>query len=604
MSDKYLNETGLAEVAVHVNSRLKTVTTMPVSADNGAVRLYVGVDTQNYSKGHIYQYQTNEWVDITGSGGEAVDTEAREVAAGAMALANQAIDDVAAIPDGVIPKGTIAFANLPSLSSVEVGWMYNISDDFTTTSDFINSGISEKAGSNVYCANTGTSQSPVKKWDVFAVSSNVVVDQSYSSSSTNAQSGTAVAQAINTIPCDTQPTKNSQKFMKSGDIYDSIAMINGDSFIRNTSINNQVNCLYKFNNKLYAGMLNDNGLWISTDGSTFTQNSSFPTNYGVYCLCEFNNKLYVGTQYGLYISSDGNLFELNSSLPNNIIIFDVCVFNNKLYAGTNNGLYVSTDGSTFTLSYDDEIYITPLCVFNNKLYAGTDNGLYVSTDGQNFTNIDIGTEGSIIDSFCVFNNKLYVGLMQEGIYVSSNGTSFTQNSSFPDNEQDVYLYATEDTIYAGVIHGLYKSTDGDVFTKNTAYPDTSFTKTFCEFNDTLYVGGTYLYVREPVNSPFVNQILEMSGGDVDQTYDSTSTNAQSGVAVAEAINSLDVSSVGGSGKYISAISETDGKISATETTMDTTPTTNSTNACTSGGVKDYVDTQITTAITQVLNTSF
>jgi len=55
--------------------------------------------------------------------------------------------------------------------------------------------------------------------------------------------------------------------------------------------------------------------------------------------------------------------------------------------------------------------------------------------------------------------------------------------------------------------------------------------------------------------------------------------------ITTAIQALDVSSVGGDGKYISAISETDGKISATATTMDTTPTANSTKAVTSGGIK-------------------
>ena len=55
--------------------------------------------------------------------------------------------------------------------------------------------------------------------------------------------------------------------------------------------------------------------------------------------------------------------------------------------------------------------------------------------------------------------------------------------------------------------------------------------------------------------------------------------------VTNAINALDVSSVGGDGKYISAISETDGKISAAATTMDATPTENSTKAVTSGGIK-------------------
>lgn len=59
--------------------------------------------------------------------------------------------------------------------------------------------------------------------------------------------------------------------------------------------------------------------------------------------------------------------------------------------------------------------------------------------------------------------------------------------------------------------------------------------------------------------------------------------------ITTAIQALDVSSVGGDGKYISAISETNGKISATSTTMDTTPTASSTKAVTSGGIKTALD---------------
>lgn len=66
---KYLNLEGLQDVANHVNTRLKTVTTIPASADDGAVRLYVGETSSTYTKGHIYQYNVTdlEWVDITGS---------------------------------------------------------------------------------------------------------------------------------------------------------------------------------------------------------------------------------------------------------------------------------------------------------------------------------------------------------------------------------------------------------------------------------------------------------------------------------------------------------------------------------------------------------
>ena len=71
---------------------------------------------------------------------------------------------------------------------------------------------------------------------------------------------------------------------------------------------------------------------------------------------------------------------------------------------------------------------------------------------------------------------------------------------------------------------------------------------------------------------------------VDSTYNSTGTNPVNGKAIAAALDTLDVSSVGGAGKYISAISETNGKISATATSMDSTPTANSTNAVTSAGI--------------------
>lgn len=60
------------------------------------------------------------------------------------------------------PMGTVTFANLPSVSSASAGDMYNISDEFVTTSDFVDgAGHTEPAGSNVYKTESG-------KWDVLA----------------------------------------------------------------------------------------------------------------------------------------------------------------------------------------------------------------------------------------------------------------------------------------------------------------------------------------------------------------------------------------------------------------------------------------------------
>lgn len=54
--------------------------------------------------------------------------------------------------------------------------------------------------------------------------------------------------------------------------------------------------------------------------------------------------------------------------------------------------------------------------------------------------------------------------------------------------------------------------------------------------------------------------------------------------ITSAIGALNAASVGGTGKYISAISETGGVISATASQIDSVPTENSTNPVTSGGV--------------------
>ena len=63
---------------------------------------------------------------------------------------------------GLQPHGTVAFADLPALSNVNAGWMYNVSDEFTTTADFKEgAGSTVPAGANIY-------KTSDDKWDVLA----------------------------------------------------------------------------------------------------------------------------------------------------------------------------------------------------------------------------------------------------------------------------------------------------------------------------------------------------------------------------------------------------------------------------------------------------
>lgn len=69
-------------------------------------------------------------------------------------------------------KGSIAFENLPT--EINIGWVYNISDDFITTDNFIEgAGIQCKAGTNIVVVNIGTNEAPIKKWDILSLGTSI-----------------------------------------------------------------------------------------------------------------------------------------------------------------------------------------------------------------------------------------------------------------------------------------------------------------------------------------------------------------------------------------------------------------------------------------------
>lgn len=106
------------------------------------------------------KYQTQAIAAITGLTAQTVEAALAEL-----------LGKIQAIPSAIVPKGSKAFAGLaPSTDLVAgcLGWMWNITDAFTTTADFAEgAGHSIPAGANVYVANTGTAAEPVYKYDIF-----------------------------------------------------------------------------------------------------------------------------------------------------------------------------------------------------------------------------------------------------------------------------------------------------------------------------------------------------------------------------------------------------------------------------------------------------
>lgn len=122
----------------------------------------INVQELQYFEGKLAaKYQTQAITAITGLDAETVE--------GALA---ELLGKITAIPSAIIPKGTRTFAELApatDLAAASLGFMWNISDAFTTTSDFAEgSGKSVAAGSNVYVANVGTAAEPSYKYDIFA----------------------------------------------------------------------------------------------------------------------------------------------------------------------------------------------------------------------------------------------------------------------------------------------------------------------------------------------------------------------------------------------------------------------------------------------------
>ena len=86
---------------------------------------------------------------------------------------------------------------------------------------------------------------------------------------------------------------------------------------------------------------------------------------------------------------------------------------------------------------------------------------------------------------------------------------------------------------------------------------------------------------------------------VDQSYSGTSSNPASGKSIKEAIDGLDATNNVTEGHYITAVNETDGKVSLTTVAMDTSPAQNSKKPVTSGGVWDAIDSlDATNAVTE------
>ena len=118
----------------------------------------------------------------------------------------------AAVSGALQPAGSIAFADLPALAKANCNKLYNITDAFTTTADFVEgAGASYPAGTNVAIINVGTSSSPSYKYDAYTgvVDTGVFMQKQTSATVGNFAAFDANGQAIDS-------TKKPSDFAEAG----------------------------------------------------------------------------------------------------------------------------------------------------------------------------------------------------------------------------------------------------------------------------------------------------------------------------------------------------------------------------------------------------
>ena len=126
------------------------------------------------------------------------------------------------IASAITPSGSIDFASLPTPSASNLGYLYNVTDAFTTTSSFIEgSGKKYPAGTNVYVVQSGSSY----KWDVMM---GFIDTSSYDTHIANSTVHVTEADKSNwnakqnALTFDNTPTQNSNNPVKSGGVFSAV----------------------------------------------------------------------------------------------------------------------------------------------------------------------------------------------------------------------------------------------------------------------------------------------------------------------------------------------------------------------------------------------
>lgn len=234
--------TSASTSATNASASATTATNKASEAANSATSASESADTATNKASEASTSATNANTYATKSQSYAVGgtgTRENEDVDNAQYYYQQAKSISESFSGALKPMGTVTFDNLPGLSNVTEGDMYNVSDQFTTTSSFKEgSGNTIPAGSNVYKTSDGfwdvLAGSPVtgvkgnaetsyRRGNVNITASNIGLGNVNNTSDANKPISTATQTALNGKLATNGDSKNNTVTFTSNDVADGSA---------------------------------------------------------------------------------------------------------------------------------------------------------------------------------------------------------------------------------------------------------------------------------------------------------------------------------------------------------------------------------------------
>ena len=301
---------------------------------------------------------------------------------------------------------------------------------------------------------------------------------------------------------------------------------------------------------------------------------------------------------GTVPSDIDDLSDVTVSTPSNgqVLTYDNGTWKNANASGGTPDAYknIVSAGTTFAASGADTFKINAGSNVTITALSSPDKGIQISATGGGSSTGDMlmsdyDSTGNVktaggIETYVAsaINGKQDTISGGDGITVSSNtvsvdfGSVASATTTKPPTGKAVYdaIAALDSTITgsagAGNTLTALSQTDGKV---SATFGAISITKSQVSDFPSLATVATSGSYSDLSNKPSIPTVTD--------TYSGTSSDGMSGKAVKSAIDALDVSDSAVAGKYVSAVSETDGKISVTRASLPSVPTITDTYSSTS-----------------------